>query len=314
MWIILGISILWWAVFWVWTGNDVESGAIVSGSVNETQNWSIVDPTKWTIVTNNKRPIWVLMNELIYRPIFNILFALLAIFWSNLGIAIIFLTIIIRWALLKPAMAWNDAQKHMVDLQPKIKEIQEKYKDDPVTMQAEMMKIMKSKWMWPLKWCLMLLIQMPVFIGLFFVIRHFSEKKIDLTDIYSFLYNWVEPVQHNIQNIFLSVDLFGSWGVHGFILAIVAWILMWMQIKLTMMNKPAMPQTQSIPWVNMPDMSKFMDMMNTFMIFMMAAFVMSMQAWIWVYIIVSTLFTIIQYSIQYKELLKVKMKVLFAKK
>ena len=90
--------------------------------------------------------LWIklVLNEIIYRPIFNLLLLLIALTGGSLGWAIVLLTIIVRLILLKPTLAGNDVQKHMTDLQPKLKEIQEKYKDDPQKMTEEMMKVMKQ--------------------------------------------------------------------------------------------------------------------------------------------------------------------------
>ena len=55
-------------------------------------------------------------------------------------------------------------QKGMGNLQPKLQEIQEKYKDDPKKLSAETMKVFKKDGKGPLKGCLQMLIQIPVFI------------------------------------------------------------------------------------------------------------------------------------------------------
>jgi membrane protein insertase Oxa1/YidC/SpoIIIJ len=85
---------------------------------------------------------------------------------------------------------------------------------------------------------------------------------------------------------------------------------MYLQIKLTMLTKPAtsMPSMPGMP--AMPDMNKMMRMMNYFMIGMMMLFVYTMPAGIGLYIITTTLFTVLQFAYQYKELLKIKLKTL----
>lgn len=262
-------------------------------------------------------PISLILLNIIYRPIFNIIAILLAIFWWNLGIAIILLTLIVRLIILKPSMHANNMQKGMTDMQPRMKEIQERYKDDPQKLAEETMKLFK----WngsssPLKWCLMVFVQMPVFIWLFYVIKDLAENHIDKSDIYSFLYPFIHNWIDNINHIFLWIDLFKHGGTAWIILAIIAWALMYVQIKLTMLNKPKTPSMpwmwSMVPW--MPDMSKMMWYMNIFMVFMMSTFVLSMPAWIWFYIITTTLFTIIQYSIQYRELLKAEITLALSKK
>lgn len=254
--------------------------------------------------------ILVVIHELIYRPIFNILVVYLNIFGGELGFAIIALTITIRLILLKPSMAGNDMQKQMTDIQPKLKEIQEIYKDNPQKMSEETMKLLKWKGTGPLKGCLMMLIQIPIFLALFWVINWFSRQQIDKSMIYSF----IDKFSHNylditaVHHMFLNVDLFVSGSI---VLAILAWVAMYFQMKLTLMNKPAMPT--SLPgWPNMPDMTQMMWLMNNFLVWMMAIFVYTTPAGIGIYIITSALFTITQNTIQYKEFVKIKLKETFS--
>lgn len=254
-------------------------------------------------------PITIILAEIIYRPIFNLLIVFLFIFNWNLGLAIIALTIAVKLILLKPTLMGNDMQKHMTNLQPKMQEIQEKYKNDPQKQSEETLKILKTQWAWPLKGCLMMLIQIPIFIGLFFVIKEFSLWQVH-NDIYSFFtmfWSWYLNVQ-NINHYLFWIDMFKN---NNILFTILASVLMFAQIKLTMLNKPTTPNIPGTP--NMPDMSKMMDIMNIFLIGSMAVFVWSMPAWIGLYIAVSTLFSVIQYMIQYREYLKIKVKTLFQK-
>jgi len=259
-------------------------------------------------------PISIILLNLIYRPIFNLIVILLALFNWNLWLAIIWLTIIIRLLLLKPSFHANNMQKDMVDIQPRLKELQEQYKDNPQKLGEETMKLFKTSWTNPIKGCLMVLIQLPVFIGLFYVIKDLAENKVDPSNIYSFLYPFIHQGIESINHIFLWIDLFQKWGTTWLILATIAGILMYLQFKLTYLNKPS---TGALPGMNMPwipDMSKMMEFMNIFMVFMMMLFVYSMPAGIGIYIITTTLFTILQMSYQFREILKIKFKILLNKK
>jgi YidC/Oxa1 family membrane protein insertase len=86
----------------------------------------------------------MLFTEILYRPIFNVLAVFLAIFGGNLGVAIVLLTVLIRSLMVKQSTAGNDMQKGMGALQPKLTEIQEKYKDDPQKLSEETMKVFKT--------------------------------------------------------------------------------------------------------------------------------------------------------------------------
>jgi membrane protein insertase Oxa1/YidC/SpoIIIJ len=64
----------------------------------------------------------------------------------------------------------------------------------------------------------------------------------------------------------------------------------------------------------MPDMAKMMPMMNIMMVFMMWSFVYSVKSGVWLYIVTSTLFGVIQFMRQYRLVLPMKLKALFTKK
>lgn len=245
----------------------------------------------------------LLVTEILYRPVFNLLIIFLAIFGGNLWVGIVLLTITVRSLLIKQTSAGNDMQKGMSDLQPKLHEIQEKYKDDPKQLSAETMKVFKKHWVWPLKGCLQMLIQIPVFIWLYYVIRHISAGSIPEGRLYSFFAGFGTPFLDlgNINTNFLGIDLLGT---HNILLTILAAIFTFLQTKLTMLAKPATNPT--LPGATAPDMGKMMWFMNIFMVFMIGSVVYSMKAGIGLYIVTTTLFSVVQYSIQYRALLKVK--------
>ena len=67
--------------------------------------------------------------------------------------------------------------RKMAEVQPLIKEVQEKYKDDPKKLQAETMRIYGEKKINPLASCLPMFIQLPIFIALFTVLRSAVELR-----------------------------------------------------------------------------------------------------------------------------------------
>ncbi len=85
----------------------------------------------------------------------------------NYGLAIILLTIIVRIALWPLGISQQRSMRAMQILQPKMKQIQERYKNDPQTMQKKMMEFYKEHKFNPMSGCLPLLIQMPIFILLY---------------------------------------------------------------------------------------------------------------------------------------------------
>ena len=95
----------------------------------------------------------------------------------NYGIAIILLTILVRlifWPLTHKSTV---GMKNMQELQPKMKEIQAKFKDNPQRLQQETWALYRSEKVNPMSSCLPMLVQIPVFIALFNVLRSAVELR-----------------------------------------------------------------------------------------------------------------------------------------
>ena len=86
---------------------------------------------------------------------------------GNYGIAIILMTIVIKILLWPLAQKSYKSMERMRKIQPFMKQIQEKYKDDKQEMQREIMRLYKAYKVNPAAGCLPILIQLPVFIGLY---------------------------------------------------------------------------------------------------------------------------------------------------
>ncbi|WP_296332702.1 YidC/Oxa1 family membrane protein insertase [Veillonella sp. LMAG:90] len=94
-----------------------------------------------------------------------------ALGFPSYGIAIIIMTIGIK-AILAPLTAKQvKSMKGMQKLQPKMKEIQNKYKNDPQRAQQEIAKMYKELGVNPLSGCLLLLVQMPFLIAIFYALQ-----------------------------------------------------------------------------------------------------------------------------------------------
>lgn len=86
---------------------------------------------------------------------------------GSYGLGIIVLTVIIRLAMWPLGVSQQRSMKTMQTLQPKLKAIQDRYKNDPQTMQRKMMEFYKEHKFNPMSGCFPLLIQMPIFILLY---------------------------------------------------------------------------------------------------------------------------------------------------
>ncbi len=113
---------------------------------------------------------------LISKAMLHILIALERLA-GNFGAAIILMTVCLRLALWPITAKAAQSSKKMARLQGPISEIREKYKDNPQKQQREMMKLWKAHKINPAAGCIPLLIQFPIFIGFYFMLRSASELR-----------------------------------------------------------------------------------------------------------------------------------------
>ena len=90
-------------------------------------------------------------------------------------LAIVLLTCTVRLLLLKPMVNQMRSTRKMQEMQPRMQEIREKYKNDQQKMAAETQKLYKEMGTNPLASCIVPLVQMPIFLGLFHVLRSFNR-------------------------------------------------------------------------------------------------------------------------------------------
>ena len=93
---------------------------------------------------------------------------------ANYGVAIILLTLVIKLILYPLTVKQVKGMKAMQELQPKMKELQEKYKGNPEKLNKEMAILYKDSGVNPLAGCLPLLVQMPILMGIFYAIRDYQ--------------------------------------------------------------------------------------------------------------------------------------------
>lgn len=115
---------------------------------------------------------------------------------NNYGLAIILLTVLIRGILWPLNSQQTRSMRKMQELQPKLKELQDKYKDNPQKMQEVMMKFYAENKFNPFAGCLPLIVQLPIFIGLFGALN--SPQFLALTVNENFLF--VDRLYHTLQS------------------------------------------------------------------------------------------------------------------
>jgi len=111
----------------------------------------------------------------IFQPLIDVANSILTFFHDNVGVgwgvAIIFLTVITRLVILPLSLKQIRSMRALQAHQPQIKAIQEKYKGDRQRQQREMMAFYQENKINPFASCVPLLLQLPVFMSLFYLLR-----------------------------------------------------------------------------------------------------------------------------------------------
>lgn len=164
-----------------------------------------------------------LFHTIFFQPIYNLLIWLYGILpVSDIGIAIILLTIIVKAITYPLAVLQIKQQREMQELQPKIEEIRRRLKDDQDAQAKELMELYKKEKVNPAAGCWPLLIQIPIFIALY---QALSKGLVagGFGDLYPFV-----STPSTIQSMFLGlVDLTKP----NYVLAILAGLIQFLQTK-----------------------------------------------------------------------------------
>jgi YidC/Oxa1 family membrane protein insertase len=177
-----------------------------------------------------------MFNLILVQPLFN----LLIIFYSaipghDFGIAIILITILIRLIIWPFQGQTLRNQKAFNAIQPDVKKIQTKYKNDPQKMNEKMMELYKEKEVNPFSSCLPSLIQLPIMIALFYALIRFRDPNYAnhvVNDLYPFVKNWAfvkDALAQPFNTTFLGIVNLAKPNV---ILALVAGGVQFIQTKM----------------------------------------------------------------------------------
>ena len=151
--------------------------------------------------------IW---NGAIIRPMINSLVILYELAFSNFGISIILFTLIIRAILFPLTVKQSKQMKAMQAIQPKLKSMQERYKNDRQKVSQETMRIYRENGINPLGCLGPMFIQFPIWIGLYqAIIQTLPSTPERLATLSNKLYWWLPSVHKAvpINGDFLGLDL-----------------------------------------------------------------------------------------------------------
>ena len=181
----------------------------------------------------------LLFNSLIYQPIYNFLiFTYNVIPFHDFGIAIIIVTVILKFILVPLSRKQIESQKKMQEMQPKIKAIQEKYKGDKEKQTRAMMEFYKENKTNPFSGCLPTIFQLIFLIAIYRVLFNISNSNllVDPKELYSFISNPGQINQYFLGIIDLAnkIDLghLNLRVVPQLILIVLAAVAQYIQIKM----------------------------------------------------------------------------------
>ena len=190
------------------------------------------------------------------KPIFWLLDSLFKLV-KNFGVAIILLTLIVRGVMFPIAQRQFASMAAMRALQPKMKALQERYKDDKQTQQQKIMELYKTEKVNPLAGCLPMFLQIPVFFALYKVLTLTIEMR------HQPFVLWIKdlsaPDPLHVLNLFGLLPFTPPSFLAIGVLAILLGITMWLQFKLQpAAMDPAQQQVFAImPWMMMFVMAPF---------------------------------------------------------
>jgi YidC/Oxa1 family membrane protein insertase len=212
--------------------------------------------------------------EIAMRPIFDLLIFLFGLV-GNFGVAIICLTLIVRGIMFPIAQKQFQSMAAMRKIQPKLKALQERFKDDKTRQQQEILKLYQAEKINPAAGCLPILLQIPIFYALYKVLLVSVEMRHQPFAL------WIKDL--SASDPLTPVNLFGllhftppAFLAIG-VLPILVGATQWLTMKL---NPQPMDPAQAQVFAIMP----------WFMVFIFAPFAAGLQ----LYYVTNNLLTLLQ--------------------
>jgi YidC/Oxa1 family membrane protein insertase len=192
----------------------------------------------------------------IVKPMEQFLLFLFSIV-GNFGLAIICLTLIVRLVMFPIANKQFASMAQMRAVQPKMKALQERHKDDKGQLQQEMAKLYKEEKINPLAGCLPIFLQMPIFFALYKSLRVAVEMRHQ--PFYAWIHYLSAPDPLHFLNLFGLLDFTPTSFLAIGPLAVLLGVTMWLQFKLNPAATDPMQQQvfMIMPWMMMFVMAPF---------------------------------------------------------
>ncbi len=236
------------------------------------------------------------MWDLIINPFITILTLLYGLLGSNIVLAIAVFTVVIRLLTSPLLIQQQRSAKAMQEVQPKLTQLKEKYKNDREKLAQAQMELYKEEGINPLGGCLPLVIQLPILLGLYqAIIYGLASTPFQLIDLSERLLIPGLDQFVPLNNTWLGMDLTLAPTVnptYALVLPVLVMATTWLQSKLTIPTPPANSDN------GVPNQAAAMTRsMTTIMPIMFGFFSLSFSVGLSIYFVVSNVVGILQYTL-----------------
>lgn len=235
--------------------------------------------------------------DFIINPFVTTLTFLYSILGNNVVLAIVVFTVLVRLVTYPLTIQQQRSSKAMQQLQPELKKLQEKYKNDREKLAAEQMQLYREYGVNPMGGCLPLIVQLPIMLALYqAIIFALAATPYQLMELSGRLMIPGLDALVPLQNTFLGMNLTqppSAANIVSFALPVLVVITTWLQFKMTMPSTP--PSTDAD---GKPNQAAAMSQsMSTIMPVMYGFFALQFSVGLSIYFIVSNIIGIVQYAL-----------------
>ena len=221
----------------------------------------------------------------LYEPIYNLLVFLVSVVpGTDIGVAIILATLIVKVLLLPLSLSAARTQKAMKVIEPELKKLREKYKNDKEKQAREMFALYARYGIKPFSSILSILIQLPIIIGLYWVFSTESLPGVDASLLYSFVH---------VPTVVASTMFLGLINItgHSILLTILAMVTQFVQAWYTI---PVPPASAEVGGSMGEDFARAMTLQARFVLPLIVGFVAYTSGAIALYFITSSIVALAQ--------------------
>lgn len=242
------------------------------------------------------------MWDFILNPMVTLLVLLYQVFGNNIILSIVVLTVILRMIMYPLLAQQQESAAKMQEMQPRLKKLQEKYKDDREKLAAAQMELYKEAGINPFGGCLPMLVQFPIFIALYsainFAVASTPFQLVDLSD--RLLIPGLDGLIP-LESMFLGMDLTAQpqppgnpW--YALALPLLVMVTTYFQFKMTTASRKTEDKEDEKDDAQPNQAAAMQQSMSTVMPIMFGFISLTLSVGLSIYFLTSNVVGIIQYS------------------